>query len=164
MIDDGTAASAQGSADGGPGKASFGRAFRFNRRWFVGSLLVLLSGLLGWLRFGRDWSDAIEAIVRKQLPFLDLDPEGVRTFATDLIAGRSTDFPAHFNVLARVPVALWDFLPARDELAAFEVEVARTYLLSTDFFSGGADESATVLYVGFFDRYVRPCSNPFVAL
>jgi hypothetical protein len=38
------------------------------------------------------------------------------------------------------------------------------YLLSTDFFSHGADESRRVHYVGFSDPYVTPCSNPLARL
>ena len=39
--------------------------------------------------------------------------------------------------------------------------VAR-YLLSTDFFPGGADESRPLEYVEFYDPYVSPCYNPLV--
>ena len=164
MIDDGSTAPAQKSADQRPGMASVGRAPGVSRRWFVGSLLLLLGGLLGWLRFGRNRSDAIVAIVRRQLPFLDLDPNGVKAFAADFLKYQTVPSPAHFGIYSRVPVALHEFLPAGDDLVSFQVKVARTYLLSTDFFTGGADESATVRYVSFFDPYLRPCSNPFLTL
>ena len=39
--------------------------------------------------------------------------------------------------------------------------VAR-YLLSTDFFPGGADESRPLEFVEFYDPYVSPCYNPLV--
>lgn len=34
------------------------------------------------------------------------------------------------------------------------------FLLSTDFFQNGADESRLVHYVAFYDPYVSPCWNP----
>ncbi len=39
--------------------------------------------------------------------------------------------------------------------------VAR-YLLSTDFFPNGADESRPLDYVEFYDPYISPCYNPLV--
>ena len=39
-------------------------------------------------------------------------------------------------------------------------EVFTDYLLSTDFFRYGADESRRVRYVGFYDPYATPCNNP----
>lgn len=36
-----------------------------------------------------------------------------------------------------------------------------TFLLSTDFFLNGADESRTVRYVSLHDAYVTPCLRPF---
>src|SRR5690606_33907622 len=34
------------------------------------------------------------------------------------------------------------------------------FLLSTDFFQNGADETRTLRYVAFFDPYVTPCLTP----
>lgn len=38
------------------------------------------------------------------------------------------------------------------------------FLLSTDFFQNGADESRTMQYVTFYDPYVTACRNPFARL
>jgi hypothetical protein len=41
--------------------------------------------------------------------------------------------------------------------------IVSRYLLSTDFFQNGADETRAVRYVAFYDPYVTPCRNPFVS-
>jgi len=38
------------------------------------------------------------------------------------------------------------------------------FLLSSDFFQSGADESSTVHYVAFYDPYVTACRNPLARL
>ena len=44
-----------------------------------------------------------------------------------------------------------------------EERIVTNYLLSSDFFVNGADESRTVRYLGFYDP-LRACSNPFARL
>ena len=48
----------------------------------------------------------------------------------------------------------------RSRFARFEDTLVSTYLLSTDFFWNGSDESRTVNYVAYYDPN-RPCHNPF---
>jgi hypothetical protein len=43
-------------------------------------------------------------------------------------------------------------------------EVFTHYLLSTDFFRYGADETRRVRYVGFYDPYTTPCNNPLAGV
>jgi hypothetical protein len=52
---------------------------------------------------------------------------------------------------------------ARKELDNSLDEVARRFLLSTDFFSSGMDEKKQIRYQGRFDPYKRVCANPFSA-
>ncbi|MDH4043250.1 MAG: hypothetical protein OEY20_13970 [Gemmatimonadota bacterium] len=139
------------------------------RRWFLGSLGALLAGSLGWWGVGREWSASIRSLVARRLYFLDLDPAGLDAFARDAMADPQLPFPKHmhvrrwfFSLYSRVPVRLFPLLPARDRLAGLEARVVQKYLLSTDFFLQGADESVTVRYRAYFDPYRRPCVNPFL--
>ncbi len=108
----------------------------------VGSVGVLSRGhwerigsSLAWLR-GAHLSAAQR--IERHFHYLDLDPEGVRAFVRD--------YTKHRGEITR-------FSEPREDI--FE-----RYLLSTDFFRNGADESRPVRYVLFFDPYVSPCWNP----
>jgi hypothetical protein len=88
---------------------------------------------------------SLSAIVRSpedrlqsHFSYLKLDPAGVARFFADRKRYRPT-----FS--RRLPLG---------------PDVCTDYLLSTDFFSHGADESRVVRYVGFYDPAVTACSNP----
>jgi hypothetical protein len=80
-----------------------------------------------------------EQRLRGHFAYLALDREGVaRYFA---------DFARYHNGFSRhLPLP-----PA----------VYTNYLLSTDFFRNGADESRPVRYLSYYDPAVTPCNNPF---
>jgi hypothetical protein len=69
--------------------------------------------------------------------YLQLDPEGVRQYLAD--------YALHQQPLSRYSRLPEDFFTQ--------------YLLSTDFFRWGADESRQLHYVAFADPYVSPCGN-----
>jgi len=79
-----------------------------------------------------------EARLRAHFDYLNLDAEGVREFFADYERYRST-------FRRRSP---------------FPPDVYTTYLMSTNFFQEGADESRLVRYVLFSDPYLTPCYNP----
>lgn len=70
--------------------------------------------------------------------YLQLDPDGVQRYLAD------------YNRY-REPLSRHSRLPE---------DFYTLYLLSTDFFRLGADESRQVRYVAFADPYVSPCRNP----
>ena len=78
------------------------------------------------------------ARLRAHFNYLDLDPAGVDLYFADCRRYQRGFSP-------RLPLA---------------ADVYTRYLLSTDFFQHGADESRRIHYVGFFDPSVTPCSNP----
>jgi hypothetical protein len=101
----------------------------------------------GWSR-GREvlsWSRGahltVEERLHRRFDFLDLDPAGVRRFVED--------YQKHRGRIGR-------FAPPRYP----DQEIYHRYLLSTDFFMHGGDESRTVSYMMFYDPYASPCWNP----
>jgi hypothetical protein len=75
---------------------------------------------------------------------------------------------AHFNYLRLDPAGIEeyfaDYLRYGDGFSRHSPlppEVYTRYLLSTDFFRNGADESRLVTYIGFYDPALTPCNNPF---
>jgi hypothetical protein len=101
------------------------------------------------------------------------------TRAVDRLSGRlvalvlspGEQLRAHFSYLTLdgpgVGQYLADYQGYRGRLPRFRplsAEFYTRYLMSTDFFRTGADESRTVRYVGFYDPDETPCSNPFAEL
>ena len=79
-----------------------------------------------------------EQRLRAHFSYLTLDEAGVEQFFADY---------------ARLQGALSSRRPLSSD-------VYTRYLMSTDFFRHGADESRTVRYVGFYDPDNTPCGNP----
>jgi hypothetical protein len=116
--------------------------------------------LLGWLAApiaigGIGWRDKVawafdraaarglalvqspEHRLRAHFSYLNLDPVGVEQFFED--------YQRYRKLSRHVPLSS---------------EVCTRYLMSTDFFRHGADESRLVRYVGFYDPDNTPCLNP----
>ncbi|MGB5081167.1 MAG: hypothetical protein WBO23_10540 [Burkholderiales bacterium] len=141
------------------------------RQFLVAGLAGLagLTGLVTWRFIRSSDEDAIIAVLRKRLDYLLLDDNGLRAFAGDLVAQKTISG----NKLRMLDVAgpvytQLSFASYRNALARAlrhgEERIVTLYLLSSDFFPTGADETRTVRYVGYYDpiRYPRPpCSNPF---
>ena len=121
------------------------------RRTFLGAVAALSLGIgLGrWLyrprRLNDPWTEQTAATVRRLLPYLRLDEDGLARFAQDL--------------LARDLHALLRRASAGDAQA--EAWLGQQFLLSSDFFWQGADEAQTVGYRAYYDPYELPCANPF---
>jgi hypothetical protein len=79
-----------------------------------------------------------EQRLRAHFDYLDLDSAGVA---------------AYFGDCQR-------YRPAFSRRLPLSADVYTGFLLSSDFFQGGADESRRVRYVGFYDPSLTPCINP----
>jgi hypothetical protein len=132
----------------------------FTRRRFVG---LLGAGALGTAALGlAAWRDrlrlpaplrglerrargyvygltALEDRIARHYDYLTLDRVGVARFVAD--------YERAFGPTRRRPSA--------------ERDLYERFLMSSDFFVNGADESRTVRYVTLHDPYTSPCWNPF---
>ena len=132
--------------------------------WVMGFVVAALAGAVAWLRRPRRASDAITRAepwaagppksppeptasqarligqLREHFDYLDIDDETLRRFANDF-------------ELQREPLAPGTELSGSDHTR---------FLMSTDFFQNGADESRPLRYVAYYDPYVSPCYNPLV--
>ena len=120
------------------------------RRGFLWAVLAFLAGLVASPLLRRQWS--MESLVMEHTSFLRLAPGTARAFAKDLEADM-------VSAEGRAAWRQWVRHLKRGEVA---FPLAQ-FLLSTDYFINGADESRVVHYVMFFDK-TRPCSNPFAIL
>ncbi len=140
-----------------------------NRRRFVGWFLPLLAAVGGFALFlrrprgvrpverdreeGGGWQGpadadapprtpaegaALAAAIREYYDYLDLDPAGVVAFVT-----------------------AYDSARARRLVNGTLADAVPRYLLSTDFFLNGEDETRRVTFIAFYHPRGTPCFRPF---
>jgi hypothetical protein len=134
------------------------------RRYFLLSGLAAVCGLAGW-RYARSTDEAaIVKVLHKRLGYLRLDDAGVRRFARDLAAVHTI---SSFRLRITDAVGALYTRPSLTANNRFdnvirhgEDRVVTQYLLSSDFFKNGADETRTVFYVHYYDPMIA-CGNPF---
>jgi hypothetical protein len=127
--------------------------------------LIATGGLLG-VGFARS-TDAktIAAIVYKRLGYLRLDPDGVQRFARDFAARHilsSTRLHIaglFWPVYGRLPQEWHDRWSNRINYT--EDRVVSVYLISSDFFVNGSDQTKIVHYSAYYDAVAHACGNPF---
>jgi hypothetical protein len=135
------------------------------RRVFLLSGVVALSASAAWLYFGSSPADAVAMVLRKRLAYLTLDADGVRRFAHDLLAKNGIS-AAKIHLLSAIrPVYAGNPLSAgHNELAYLlrhgEDRIVGSYLICSDFFINGADQTRLVKYLGPLDSR-HACANPF---
>ncbi len=130
------------------------------RRWFLSGAAGLLA--LGWFRSSEE--DAIVAVLRKRLDYLRLEHRGVLLFARDfreqhIVSPRRLRMVSLFEpVYVRIDPGGRNLLTGL--LRNGEERIASSFLLSSDFFANGSDESRMVRYLGLYNA-LQGCANPF---
>lgn len=99
------------------------------------------------------FEDAATGLIRSELHFLKLDPEGLERFVKDYASNKDSTY--HLTMRG------YSFLGIGANQSGKVNQLLTAYLLSTDFFMNKMDESKTVKYVGLYDPYKRPCAHPF---
>lgn len=138
-----------------------------SRRGLLFGVLAALG--LAALRLGLSTPEsAVGMVLRKRLSYLKLDDVGVTAFAADYTAAGKMARGKLRLVAAMAPFYYW--LPASDDtpdaVRHGEERIVTAYLLSSDFFINGADDSRPVGYVGLFDPWTKlsACQNLFARL
>lgn len=139
-----------------------------DRRRFLVAGMAGLAGLVAWRLIRSSDEDAIIAVLKKRLDYLILDENGLRVFARDLVAQqiiashklRMLDFAG--PVYTQLPLASHSNALTR-AIRHGEERIVTQYLMSSDFFQNGADETREVHYYRYYDptRTSRPCGTPF---
>jgi hypothetical protein len=134
------------------------------RRHFLLSSLGALCGVVGW-RFAQSSDEsAIIKVLHKRLDYLRLDEAGVRRFTHDLTANRVISSSRLRTIDAAgalyTGLALSSNSTLEDGIRHGEERVVTQYLISSDFFQNGADESRIVHYVAYYDPFIA-CNSLF---
>jgi hypothetical protein len=136
------------------------------RGFLIGLGLAAVAALGVW---GADIATESEIVsgVRRRLPFLKFDEAGLHAFAKDYIRTLLAKRPSwyrwkyHIHTLFSKPAARWGISSdKRSRRERLEDYFATVFLLSSDLFTSGADESRTIQYVSLYDP-IRACGNPF---
>jgi hypothetical protein len=135
-----------------------------NRRYVLLSGAGAVCSVIGWRLARSSDESAILKVLYKRLNYLRLDDSGVRRFARDLKQHRmisSLRLRAMDSAgLLYTGLALSSHNTLDDAIRHGEERVTTHYLISSDFFKNGADESRVVAYLGYYDPMVA-CSSPF---
>lgn len=125
------------------------------RRKFIiiTSLAGLVTGLTSFKFLATSFDKAAADLIRDELHYLKLDEEGLQKFVADFAKRKDSRY--------RVTIRGYSFFGINSKQSGKINQLISTYLLSSDFFSNGMDESRTIKYVGLYDPYLRPCSHPF---
>ena len=139
-----------------------------NRRQFLASIAAGVTGLVAWRYLASSEEGAIVEIIQKRLSYLKLDSKGVHAFAKDLVKRGlvSGGKLRLIGMAGQVYTQLSSHLGHTQLAHNFkhgEERIASMYLMSTDFFRNGQDESKLVRYIEFYEPFVKiqPCSTPF---
>jgi hypothetical protein len=140
------------------------------RRGFLKKALLtvaavpVLGATVYWIK-QRSPQDYFLVVIRQQLPYLQFSEEMVAQFTQDYlqhhakqlgISESAVQFLSSFEDWLKVIPLL------KQQLGELEQQVARDFLLSTDFFQQGADVGSPVQYLGVYSPYLRPCAHPFM--
>ena len=99
--------------------------------------------------------DSTAAIIINEFHYLNLDGEGANKFVEAYLQ----KYPPSSKFTAKVRSA--NLLGMKASNARLGSTITQEYLLSTDFFRNKMDESRIVKYIGFYNPYHMPCTNPF---
>lgn len=125
------------------------------RRTFIAVAGVsgLLAGAFSFRFFSETFEDAGVDIIKRELPFLRLDPAGVRAFMRDYALGQDAAY--------KRAIRLYKAIGVGSERSGKVHQLVSQYLLSTDFFRNNADENRVIKFVGLYNPYLTPCAHPF---
>jgi hypothetical protein len=138
---------------------------RIALRYLCSTLALAVSAPV--IRYATASSKAsIVAVLHKCLGYLKLDEAGVQRFADDLIERDLISAERLHIIGAAGPLyshlSMTTHNMVYDGIRHGEERIITNYLLSTDFFSAGQDETRLIRYLGFYDP-VLACGNPFAS-
>jgi hypothetical protein len=134
------------------------------RRHFLNLGAGALAALAIW-RLSKSDDEAIAMMLYTRLNYLKLDAAGVQRFARDFSARNSLSstrlhlinaFGPAYRHLTNSPVSAHVF----SAIHHGEERIITNYLIGSDFFINGADESRVVHFLGLLDP-LQACANPF---
>lgn len=111
----------------------------------------------------------LEAMLKEKLSYLDIESGAIPRFVDEFIKAKSSWLEFKSGLLG-VGLNVFESVEdikctiGEDRFIELEHELAKNFLLSSDFFFNGANESTPVRYVRYYDAFNTACANPFARL
>lgn len=132
------------------------------RRVFLGLTIstsaILLSGSFQFFNTKKRF----HIFIKNLWPWLNIDPEAINKFMDDYYKYKCNTLSCQIKLslllmLESTPI----FHNIRQKgRKIYREKLTNQFLLSTDFFQEGMDESRTIKYVLYYDPYINPCYTP----
>lgn len=141
-----------------------------DRRKFIFSGFAVSLGVLaygGYEFFTGSPDDIVVSILTRRLGYLKVSKPDFIRFAKEYVASKNKKERRQLQLGSVISLPMrffspYEFLPQGNPIRRLENNVVTNFLLSTDFFLNGADESRKVTYLAFYNPLIRPCQNPFM--
>lgn len=136
------------------------------RRKFLGLIGAAGAGslLIGYA-IAPSFEKTLEQIVRESVEGLQLEAGAIKKFLAEAESeGLLEQYDLSKQEFIRAHHVLENGffdLPYKHKYQQMRDDLAGKFLLSTDFFTNKMDTSRKIAYIGLYDPYTRPCSNPF---
>ncbi|MFK5949855.1 MAG: hypothetical protein QM500_13920 [Methylococcales bacterium] len=144
-----------------------------NRRFFLIATAASLTGILSYIvgqPYLKDQAiNFIKTLLKNKLNYLTLNEEGLEQYCEAFFIKKSKTLMIKSG-LAGISLQWIDDLDiikrkiGTERIATLEKELTLSYLLSTDFFINGSNESIPVNFVSYYDPNLPVCRHPFARL
>lgn len=140
---------------------------KISRRKFIFiSLLTLIAVIVATISF-FSFDTVVKKMLSKDLSHLKISEESFDKFVAD--ANKEKHWQKKFFDWTKKQLVRFSFMidsilpsfPYKYKYVQYRSEIVGDFLLSTDFFMNKMDTKRTVNYIGLYNPYLRPCSNPF---
>ncbi|MBL6448899.1 hypothetical protein JMN32_21485 [Fulvivirga sp. 29W222] len=144
-----------------------GKTGKISRRKFLWiALLTVIAAVIGTVAI-LDFNTVVIKMLKHDLAHLKVDETSYETFVREAEQkqhwqGKFFDWKKRQLVRFSYMVdAILPSFPYKYKYLQYRSDIVGDFLLSTDFFINKMDRDKTVTYIGLYNPYLRPCSNPF---
>lgn len=138
-----------------------------SRRQFIKIFLLTFTAIIAGTLVIFDFNKVVIEMLKQDLSHLKTDPAGFEKFVEE--AEESKHWAAKFFDWKKKQFVRFGYIadnllpsfPYKYKYLQYRSDIVGDFLLSTDFFINKMDATQPVSYIGIYNPYLRPCSNPF---
>lgn len=140
---------------------------KISRRKFLWIILLTIIAVIAGTVVFLGFDKVVILMLKKDLAHLKIDEDNFDKFIEEANARDHWErkfFDWQKKQLIRFGFFADSLLPSfpyKYKFLQYRSDIVGDFLLSTDFFVNKMDSNKSVKYIGLYDPYVRPCSNPF---
>lgn len=126
------------------------------------SIIAVIAGSVAIFNFKK----IVRMMLQKDLAHIKIDPDYFEQYVEE--ADRKDHWAAKFDWKKKQLIRfgylaekIFPSFPYKYKYLQYRSDIVGDFLLSTDFFANKMDNNRTIKYIGLYNPYLRPCSNPF---